>query len=145
MHLGGVLFLLGRAAEAKHALELALRIAPDLVGAWRNLAAVHSAQGDWDAAVRCLEAAIAVSPSPAALQGDLALALESCLRLEDAAAAARASLLARPVPGPTASRYAGLMQRMGRDEEGRAFLRELATQFGEPRLLQSIEEVPPSR
>jgi tetratricopeptide (TPR) repeat protein len=43
MHLGGVLFLLGRAAEAKHALELALRIAPDLVGAWRNLAAVHSA------------------------------------------------------------------------------------------------------
>ncbi|HEX7349186.1 MAG TPA: tetratricopeptide repeat protein [Rhodanobacteraceae bacterium] len=74
---GVALLMLGRATEARQALETALRLDPTNADAHSNLASAVLAAGDTNRAVTLLEQAVAAQPGNAALHNNLANALRA--------------------------------------------------------------------
>lgn len=74
---GVALLMLGRIAEARAALQDALRIDPANTDAMSNLASAMLAEGDTAGAIKLLEQAIQARPGDAALHNNLANALRA--------------------------------------------------------------------
>ncbi|MGH8182437.1 MAG: tetratricopeptide repeat protein, partial [Rhodanobacteraceae bacterium] len=74
---GVALFSLDRTADARHAFEQAVRLAPASVEARSNLASALLADGDGDAAVALLEQVVHDRPGDASLRNNLANALRA--------------------------------------------------------------------
>lgn len=74
---GVALLMLGRAPEARQALETALQLDPTSADTRSNLASAVLAEGDANGAVALLERAVATQPGNAALHNNLANALRA--------------------------------------------------------------------
>lgn len=123
--LGGVLHMLKRNEEAKHALHLSLELDPGLADAWRNLGVIFVDEKQWDAAVECFEQAVKLNPAWTDGPRYLSVALEGTGRLPEAAQASRQALEANPDSNECLKLYIHQMLRLERRADARRLLAHL--------------------
>lgn len=123
--LGGVLHLMGRDHEAQAALELAVRLQPDLRDGWRNLGVVHAGSEAWERAARCFRQALRSDPGWFEGHRYLSVALEKAGQADEAAAEARLALERLPQSVEAAGQYVSLMVRLGHEAQARELLETL--------------------
>ena len=124
--LGRVLLALRRSDEARHHLETAVRLMPDLASAWEALGEIEAARpGGYGAAVEAYAQAVRLSPGQSRPLGALAAALEGAGRNDDAIAAYRSAILACADPNPAdlLNNLGVALERLGRRDEAVAVLR----------------------
>ncbi len=120
--LGGALHLAGRSEEAAQALRIALKLAPESPGGWRNLGVVQAARNAWSEARDCFARAAALAPHDSEIRRHHAVALARTGEMDAAAAEARAALHCNPLSAPAAEFFVDIMTQTGRREEACNFL-----------------------
>jgi tetratricopeptide (TPR) repeat protein len=93
---GSVLLSLGRADEAKHALQQALRLDPNSAEAHNTLGNALVRSGERNAAVECYRRALAIRPQYAEAHNNLGSALRALGRLDEGETELRYAIELRP-------------------------------------------------
>lgn len=93
---GLVLLRLGRTAEARELLALAVQQDAGLWRAWNALGSIHDMAGDWDAAEDSYRRALALKPESAAVRNNLAMSQFMRGQLEEAVASFREAMRLDP-------------------------------------------------
>ncbi len=124
--LGRVLLVLRRLDEARHHLEIAVKLMPDLASAWEGLGEIEAARpGGQQAAVDAFLKAARLSPGNPRPPAGLAAALMGLGRNDDAIMAYRSAISAWADPNPAdlLNNLGVALERLGRREEAVAVLR----------------------
>ena len=126
---GIALLMMGRTAEARDALQTALRLQPGNIEASSNLASALLADGDADAAVALLKKVVVARPDDPALRNNLANALRAAGDDEGACKAYLAALSVAPNHLGATLNLAAIEISLGLHTDAEARLRAvLATQ-----------------
>ncbi|HET7563325.1 MAG TPA: tetratricopeptide repeat protein [Rhodanobacteraceae bacterium] len=138
---GVALYMLGRNAEARAALQDALRIDPGNAGAMSNLATAMLAEGDVTGAVALLEQAVQTRPGDAALHNNLANALRAAGDDVQARERYLAALAIAPEHVDAIINLAATEMSLGMTAEAEARLRSVLASHAHPQALLLLGHV----